>query len=184
MSLINWVEKGVCDVVDILHLPFIQDIVSETCNNDKLMEMFANRKVASYAYECLERIRLLVRKQCTARANCVLMQSCPYTNDMNTNTDDCLDIVPFLDRLMEAPRHKDIYQALDGAWIDTEGKLRMLTALASGLLMLLEKGLASQNHQNVDSGCDWSEWFVFLDELTLYLLGCCGSYTHPSPQFH
>jgi len=103
---------------------------------------------------------------------------------MNTNTDDCLDIVPLLDRLMEAPRHKDIYQALDGAWIDTEGKLRMLTALASGLLMLLEKGLASQNHQNVDSGCDWSEWFVFLDELTLYLLGCCGSYTHPSPQFH
>ena len=95
-----------------------------------------------FAAECLERVRLLLRKQCTARVNQIVMCTSPYAFTMDTSgyrlrADAIVPLVDLLESLAAAPRGAAVYKVLDHDWAAHEGSLRVLAGMSAGLVELL-----------------------------------------------
>lgn len=174
----EFVFKGMVDSVDILHLPFIKGIIdAEKVDDNWLNQCFNKENVAIFAYECLERVRLLLRKQCTASANSVVMLSCPYSHIQFTPN----KLAGLLHELFELPFVDNLYVELDATWVRQEGSLRMKSAILSGMISLFDAEL--QNPQK-NSSMKTEEWIKFLDKSSESLLKLSKSYSNPVPVVH
>lgn len=168
----NFVEKGKVSSVDILHLPFISEIIGDS---DLIKKVFKEKKVAMVAFECLERIRLLFRKQFTAVGNCIVMLSCPYSAIEASPISLCF----LLDKLFKLPTADILYKELDNDWVRQEGSLRLQSAILSGMITLLDAELRNpHNSMAID------EWKHFLDKGTMSISKKSRSYSNTVASVH
>lgn len=168
------IELGKLNSVDVAHLPYAKAMVDEEDSKNRMDKVFEDRDVACFAIECLERIRLLLRKENSSNWNCVIMQSYPFTNYVSADG----DIIDSLHDMLKEPEHFNLYKELDNGWLQQEGNLRMMTALASGLITLLEEG----KKQYSDN--DWTDWTDYLEDLTSRLITTSAPFTFQAPTLH
>jgi hypothetical protein len=168
------IKLGKLNSVDVAHLPYAKAMVAEEDGKNHMDKVFEDPDVACFAIECLERIRLLLRKERTSLWNCVIMQSYPFTNYVSADG----DIIAVLHDMLKNPVHLDLYRELDDSWLQQEGKLRMMTALAAGLITLLEEG---KKHHSEN---DWKDWTDYLEDLTSRLIKTSTSFTFQAPTVH
>jgi hypothetical protein len=166
------VDLGKVDTVDILHLSKSSDF--NPPSSEMVEDMFSNRKSALYAIECLERVRLMMRKRITAKANCVLFRSHPFSNYDEGDP----DLFILMEKLMNYDNFTILFKVIDKDWMQQEGRLRILTAIVSGMLLLYEDG--RKTHESHD----WTKWKSLLDSLTSELLTVSKSYTYPVSNVH
>lgn len=170
--LLTLIQLGTVDTVDILQLSKSSDFYP--FSSEIVKDVFLNRKSALFAIECIERVRLMMRKRITAKANCVLFRSHPFSD----YDEEDLDLVGLMEKLMSDDNYTVLFKVIDKNWMQQEGRLRILTAVVTGMLCLYEDGIKTHDTH------DWSNWKSLLDNFTSELLTVSKSYTYPVSNVH
>lgn len=104
---------------------------------------FATPQTTAVALEYVERLQLLLRKHCSARANAVAFACAPFSA-AQSREERAKGLWFQLDRLVQPLAGMAVYAQLDAEWARGNGAARMLTAAGWALTELLLVGAIPQ----------------------------------------